>query len=327
MTVVGFHASHEQVHPHALLDAVQRAEQAGFTAAMSLRPLLAVERAAGPQRVRLVVARRRAGHDAVCRSASSTRPASATTRRSSPRPRPRSARCSPAGSGSALGTGEASNEHITGDRWPRKAVRNARLRECVDVIRAPARRRGGQPRRPRDASTGPASGRYRTSRRRCSAPRCRPRPRAGSRPWADGLVTVNQPVDRLRGGARRLPRGRRARSGRRCRCTCRYASDDDDALRIAHDQWRTNVVQPTDLLGPRDRRAVRRRSGERVRPDDVRGVGARLQRPGRHAAWMHELADLGFDARLPPPRRARSSRTSSTRSATEVLPQLDVTAP
>ena len=36
----------------------------------------------------------------------------------------------------ALGTGEASNEHITGDGWPRKDVRNARLRECVDVIRA-----------------------------------------------------------------------------------------------------------------------------------------------------------------------------------------------
>ena len=36
----------------------------------------------------------------------------------------------------ALGSGEASNEHITGGRWPRKDVRNARLRECVDIIRA-----------------------------------------------------------------------------------------------------------------------------------------------------------------------------------------------
>ena len=36
----------------------------------------------------------------------------------------------------ALGTGEFSNEHITGEPWPHKAVRNARLRECVDVMRA-----------------------------------------------------------------------------------------------------------------------------------------------------------------------------------------------
>src|SRR5918999_3435581 len=35
MTVVGIHASHEQVHPAALLEAVQAAEAAGFTAAMS----------------------------------------------------------------------------------------------------------------------------------------------------------------------------------------------------------------------------------------------------------------------------------------------------
>src|SRR5215207_2320880 len=36
----------------------------------------------------------------------------------------------------AMGSGEASNEHVTGDRWPSKPERNARLRECVDVIRA-----------------------------------------------------------------------------------------------------------------------------------------------------------------------------------------------
>src|SRR4029453_5878462 len=36
----------------------------------------------------------------------------------------------------ALGSGEASNEHITGEGWPTKATRNARLRECVEVIRA-----------------------------------------------------------------------------------------------------------------------------------------------------------------------------------------------
>jgi alkanesulfonate monooxygenase SsuD/methylene tetrahydromethanopterin reductase-like flavin-dependent oxidoreductase (luciferase family) len=35
MTVVGFHASHEQISPAALLDAVRYAEGAGFTAAMS----------------------------------------------------------------------------------------------------------------------------------------------------------------------------------------------------------------------------------------------------------------------------------------------------
>ena len=34
MPVIGFHNSHEQIHPAELLTAVQHAEQAGFTAAM-----------------------------------------------------------------------------------------------------------------------------------------------------------------------------------------------------------------------------------------------------------------------------------------------------
>ena len=36
----------------------------------------------------------------------------------------------------ALGSGENVNEHITGGRWPAKAERDARLRECVGIIRA-----------------------------------------------------------------------------------------------------------------------------------------------------------------------------------------------
>ena len=35
----------------------------------------------------------------------------------------------------ALGTGEASNEHITGDRWPSKPNATPAPGECVDVIR------------------------------------------------------------------------------------------------------------------------------------------------------------------------------------------------
>jgi alkanesulfonate monooxygenase SsuD/methylene tetrahydromethanopterin reductase-like flavin-dependent oxidoreductase (luciferase family) len=36
----------------------------------------------------------------------------------------------------ALGSGQFLNEHITGEPWPPKAERNARLLEAVEVIRA-----------------------------------------------------------------------------------------------------------------------------------------------------------------------------------------------
>ena len=35
----------------------------------------------------------------------------------------------------ALGSGENINEHVTGEPWPDKPTRDARLRESVDVIR------------------------------------------------------------------------------------------------------------------------------------------------------------------------------------------------
>jgi coenzyme F420-dependent glucose-6-phosphate dehydrogenase len=36
----------------------------------------------------------------------------------------------------ALGSGQRLNEDLTGLPWPEKAERNARLRECADIIRA-----------------------------------------------------------------------------------------------------------------------------------------------------------------------------------------------
>ncbi len=35
-----------------------------------------------------------------------------------------------------LGSGQRLNEDLTGVAWPEKAERNARLRECADIVRA-----------------------------------------------------------------------------------------------------------------------------------------------------------------------------------------------
>lgn len=135
MTVYGFHASHEQVHPTELLAAARRAEQAGFTAAMcsdhfspwSARQgqsafawsWLGAALQATDLPFGVVTAPGQRYHPAVSAQAIATLAA-----------------MYPGRFWAALGTGEASNEHITGDRWPRKDMRAARLRECVEVIRA-----------------------------------------------------------------------------------------------------------------------------------------------------------------------------------------------
>src|SRR6187402_1799348 len=135
MTIVGWHASHEQIAPSELLRAVRLAEQAGFDAAMSSDHFspwserqgesgfawswLGAAMATTQLPFGVVTAPGQRYHPAIIAQAAATL-----------------GEMFPGRFWMALGTGEASNEHITGDRWPAKDTRNRRLAECVAVIRA-----------------------------------------------------------------------------------------------------------------------------------------------------------------------------------------------
>jgi hypothetical protein len=73
-----------------------------------------------------------------------------------------------------------------------------------------------------------------------------------------------------------------------------WAPVEADALRIAHDQWRTNVFTPPvcwDLETP----AHFDEAAKHVTVEDVRGsvlISSDLQ---RHVAWILEAAELGFE--------------------------------
>src|SRR3954454_10953442 len=96
----------------------------------------------------------------------------------------------------ALGTGEASNEHVTGGGWPRKDVRNARLRECVDVIRALLR--GEEVSHEGLVTVDRARVWTRPDEPPALIAAAVSAETAGwAAGWADGLITVNQPHDAL----------------------------------------------------------------------------------------------------------------------------------
>jgi coenzyme F420-dependent glucose-6-phosphate dehydrogenase len=135
MTILGYHASHEQFSPADLLQYVQAAEDAGFDAAMCsdhFHPwtpdqgnsafawswLGAALQATGLS-FGTVTAPGYRYHPAVVAQAAATL-----------------AFMFPGRFWLAVGSGEALNESITGEHWPAKDERNARLRECVDVMRA-----------------------------------------------------------------------------------------------------------------------------------------------------------------------------------------------
>jgi probable non-F420 flavinoid oxidoreductase len=322
VTVIGFHASHEQVHPATLLDAVVAAEEAGFTAAMSSDHFspwserqghsgfawswlgAALARTSLPFGV--VNAPGQRYHPAIVAQAAATLTA-----------------MFPGRLWVALGTGEASNEHITGDGWPRKEVRTARLQECVDVIRALHR-----------GEEVSHDGLVRVDRARVWTLPEEPPPLIGAAVspataawaagWADGLVTVDQPLDDLR----RVLAAYREAGGRgpaALQVHLSYAATDDEALAIAHDQWRTNVFAPPvcwdlEMVEHFDLAA------ERVRPEDVRRTVLVSSDPGQHAEWIAERSALGFDA-------VHLHHVGQTQDefidvfGAKVLPQLEVTRP
>jgi probable non-F420 flavinoid oxidoreductase len=321
VTVVGFHASHEQLHPAALLEAVVAAEAAGFTAAMCSDHFspwssrqghsgyawswLGAALASTSLPFGVVTAPGQRYHPAIVAQASATLTA-----------------MYPGRLWVALGTGEASNEHITGDGWPRKEVRTARLRECVDVMRA---LHAGE-----EVSH---DGLVRVDRARLWTLPEEPPPLIGAAvspetaawvaSWADGLVTVNQPVEQLRRvvGAYREAGGRGTTSLQVHLC---FDRDQERALAIAHDQWRTNVVGPP-VSWDVDSVEAFDLIGEQVEPDDVREAVLVSNDPQQHAAWLMELIDVGFD-RVYLHHVGREQWDFIDAFGADVLPQIGATA-
>ncbi len=322
MTVIGFHASHEQVHPSALLAAVQHAQEVGFTAAMCSDHIAPWSERQGQsafawswlgaalQSTRLpygvVNAPGQRYHPAVIAQAVATLAA-----------------MYPGRFWVALGSGEAANEHITGERWPRKDVRNARLRECVDVIRALLR-----------GEQVSHDGLVTVDRARIwtlpevqpllVAPCVSPATARWAAEWADGLITINQPLDTLR----EITSAYRDAGGRgklHLQVHLSWAPDEEQALDIAHDQWRSNVFMPPacwDLDSP----TLFDQASEYVPREAMRESVLVSSDTAQHAAWLQEYVELGFEE-IYLHHVGKEQLEWLDAFGAKVLPQLSVTEP
>jgi probable non-F420 flavinoid oxidoreductase len=292
MPVVGLHCSHEQIPPSRLLEDAKHAEAAGFGAIMSSDHFspwserqgesgfawswLGAAMGATGLPFGVVNAPGQRYHPAIVAQAAATL-----------------CEMFPGRLWVAVGSGEASNEHVTGEQWPDKATRNARLRECVDVMRALFA-----------GETVTHDGHVRVDRAKLYTLPPAPPPLIGpavsvetarwAGEWADGLATVNQPRAKLE----EMIDAFRSNGGEGKRLVLQvhlsWAPSEEEALRIAHDQWRTNVFPPPtcwDLELPEDFDRLARD----VTPEQVRDTVLVSADLARHAAWLEELAALGFD--------------------------------
>jgi probable non-F420 flavinoid oxidoreductase len=291
MTLIGYHASHEQHSPSRLLGDVQRAEAAGFGAVSSSDHLspwserqgesgfawswlgAAMQRTTVPFGV--VNAPGQRYHPAIVAQAIATL-----------------ADLAPDRLWVALGTGEASNEHVTGEGWPSKTVRQQRLRQCVSVIRALLRgeevtvddlvrvdraRLWTLPPEPPaliGAALSPATARW------CGG-------------WADGLLIVGSSPEQVRTMVAAFREGG-GEGPVRAQVKVAWAATDEEALAGAYDQWRTNVFDPT-LMADLERVEQFESAAAHVRPEDLHPAVLVSSDPGRHVAHLHDLAEAGAD--------------------------------
>jgi G6PDH family F420-dependent oxidoreductase len=194
----------------------------------------------------------------------------------------------------ALGSGEAVNEHVTGDRWPDKATRDARLLECVAVMRALLA-----------GEEVTHDGLVRVDRAQLwSLPQQVPdllgaavseqtaRIVGG---WADGFITVNQPLDVLRQVLDAFREAGGEGKPIHLQVHLCWDEDEDRALAIAHDQWRSNAFGAS-LAWNLEQPAQFDEASRYVRPDDIRSKVVVSSDLGEITARLQAMVELGVDA-------------------------------
>ncbi|MBB1511509.1 TIGR03885 family FMN-dependent LLM class oxidoreductase [Tessaracoccus sp. MC1627] len=291
MTRIGFHASHEQISPRQLLLDVQQAERVGFDMAMCsdhYKPWSERQGHSGYTWSWLGAALATTGLEfgCVCAPGQRYHPAVVAQKIGT------LAQMFPGRFWTALASGEAMNESITGDRWPAKDERVARLEECVDVIR-----------RLLDGEEVSHTGLITVDRARVWDRPEEPPPllvpavsaasAARAAAWADGLITVNQDLEVLREVIAAY-RGAGGRGPVALQLHLSWAPTMEEAEQIAFDQWRSNVLgEPLawDIATVEGFDAA----SEHVTLESVRDVVRISSDLDQHVAWIREYADLGFD--------------------------------
>ena len=294
MALIGYHASHEQFAPDALLDCAVAAEAAGFEAIMSSDHFHPWSRAQGQsgfgwawlgaamQATRLPFGTLTIPcgwryHPAIVAQAAATLDRLFPGRLA----------------WLATGSGEAVNECVTGANWPEKAERNARLRAGVDIIRRlwageTVDEDGPVPTREATLYTRPLHP------PRLIVPALTPETAGWAGQWADGLVTINMAPSKLReivaafrdGGGRGKPVALQVHLS--------WAPDEGQARAAAFDQWRSNAVDPHQTQNLRTPEAFEAATAD-VTPADMDEHVRISADPARHADWIAQDVAAGFN--------------------------------
>jgi coenzyme F420-dependent glucose-6-phosphate dehydrogenase len=192
----------------------------------------------------------------------------------------------------AVGTGEALNESITGEPWPEKAQRRARLKESVEVMRrlwsgetvtfngahvhvqhAKLFTRPAEPPQLFGAAITTETAKWVAT-------------------WADGLITTSKEPDEFR----EMIHAFRENGGEGkpifVQACISYAKSEGEAVRAAHKNWPIAGLDPTELGDLPTPDAFAARSGN-VTPEEVKKKLRVSSDLSRHVEWIARDLELG----------------------------------
>lgn len=292
MIKIGYHASHEQFSPSQLLKWVQLADQAGFQLVLSsdhFHPWsesqgqsgfawswLGAAMHATSMEFGVVNAPGQRYHPAIIAQAVATLD-----------------EMFPKRFWLAQGSGQALNENITGGKWPAKEVRNARLKECVEVMRALWR---GERVRHTGLITVEEAQLYTlpTVRPQVIGAAITPPTAAWMGDWTDGMITVSQPEDKLRLVVEAYKNNGGGQKPMVLKLQLSYHKDEGRARTEAYKQWKTNVLGSSlqaELRTPQEFQ----QAAKFVRPEDLDSGVHMVSNPEEVAELVKRHTDMGFE--------------------------------
>ena len=193
----------------------------------------------------------------------------------------------------AVGSGQALNEHIVAQRWPAKHERNERMLAGVEIMRELWS--GGMVSRKEPVAVDEA--------RLYIKPRAVPRIVAGALSpetgrwagaWADGLITINQPLDRLAKVISAFRAGGGSGKPLYLQVHISFADTEDAARANAYDQWRSNAIT-ADMAETLRLPEEFDRATAKIAPEDMDEHVRISSSVQTHIEWLREYAAMGFE--------------------------------
>jgi coenzyme F420-dependent glucose-6-phosphate dehydrogenase len=292
MVQIGYQASHEQFAPSALLKYVIMAQEAGFSAINSsdhFAPWSERQGQSGFSFAWLGAAMQatRLPYGVVCTPGQRYHPAIVAQAAAT------LGEMFPGRFWIALGSGEAINENITGDKWPEKGERNKRLFECFEVIK-----------RLFDGEEVTHNGLIKVEKAKlytrpeikpllfCAALSTDTAAWAGS--WADGMITAHKPHEEMKQVVDAFRNNGGEGKPIYLKVQLSYAHAHEEALQGAYEQWRTNIFQG-GVLGDMPTTAHFDAAAEFVKPEDLYKMVRISSDLEQHIEWIKKDTELGFE--------------------------------